>query len=562
MSTEKILLEGWLEKKSPKKVTKDNDLFNNLPSLWQKRYFTFVRVGKHKAELRYYGAMTVSGWNTNVVADRKGHIAINSKKGRCSVSRKGSTNCRFTIITPRVSGSHHGIATTNNLAGTTLHEYSLRASNVSDARQWFRALHHFINGDDNAGMGSDTDDSDSGNEVKEEYIRPRRSARADAQVLRHRRLARRKGDVSPKPAPVSSFEYQPRPQPKAVRSAPPPRVVAPPSPAPAPPVLHPYRSGMNIPGIRSVAEMEQERGVSAHRINQQADRSKLQSKPPAGVRRASAMGKSIFQDAMLSAVADIGMADRNPDVNRKNSDRTHNRTVSNIHRELHGISGLDVVDAPVYDQVQHATQTRSQQPPPGIRTASMLDVTQSSLPGTSLPGTSSLKNATQHGSTGSTGSTGVPGRRQRKFSLIGDILNGTTTGSAALDSSNTSRSTYSPARVTDKKAVQTALNRSPSRRTNRSRTYSSTLESVGEVPPPPPALDRKFSLVGDILNGKNNGGGGGGGGRSHLLQAASNLLASGEINAKHYTQVRQAIECNDVAIVNAFKNYLRHKQGH
>ena len=83
---------------------------------------------------------------------------------------------------------------------------------------------------------------------------------------------------------------------------------------------------------------------------------------------------------------------------------------------------------------------------------------------------------------------------------------------------------------TEPNSVRSVLNKSPSRRTNRSRTYSSSLEGVGE--------DRN-------------------GNKSELLQSAAKLYEENKITHVHYIQVRDAIVQDDQVIVKAFKSYLK-----
>jgi hypothetical protein len=577
--SEVLLLEGWLEKKSPKKVTKEqlDGYASKLPSVWQKRYFTFVRVGKHKAELRYYLSMTPSSWGTNVPGERKGVINITStKKGRCSVVRNGSSAKRFTITVPRVSGAHHGIQEDSYVAGTVLHDYALRARTALDASKWYRALHLFIGGDDTAGLNNSDSDSDAEEEV---ISRPaRRSIAADAEMnrraamLRRQRLARRK--IEPKPEPKPMFQYKPRPQ-KKTYAPPPPPVATKPSPS----------RGRNIPGIRSIVEIERDNNLTNERLHQISIASKLKTKPPAGIRRASAMGKSIFQDAMLQDVAPVGLADRNPDIHQTSSKRrNHQRTVSSIHRELHGISGLDVVDEP------SATlgSKLGVAPPPGIRTASMLDLgisqstarmhrTVSSIhkevennfssydkvpppppssddedhyyaydreydePHSAVPNQNQSVISSGGNSGGKSSGSGHGGRsgRARKFSLIGDILNGKSHAPTFEEPSDVYvPGEFSNSNTTTPTVVGSVLNRSPSRRTNHSRTYSSTLESVAEQPSYAP---KPFNGI------------------SKLLRAASTLYSNNQMSQKHLNEVKSAIESNNERTINAFTNYLKQK---
>ena len=512
MSTETILIEGWLEKKSIR-VTKS--IHTILPSLWQKRYFVLVHVGKNQGELRYYGTMTPSNYGGNVYGSRKGAIPISSKSRRCTVRREGSTANRFTVIAPRVSGSKHGIGQGSALAGTTLHEYALRAQDSYTASKWFGALHLFFNGDDTAGM-SRTIRSES-EEAPSPARPPPRSNRSDSEAerraaVRRRRLAQRKNNVhvstvSPPPPVV---EYKPRPKPSLTTS----------TSTSTSSFKHSIRvprspnryKGQPPPGIRSAKQIENDRSTNDASINHQAERTKLQSKPPSGVRRPSEVGKSIFQDAML--------ATNTPPSSRQT--RHHERTVSTIHRELTG--------GQIEERYQQPTaQVRLEAPPPGIRTSSMLDLgvsaasdrnSRNRTPSTikfdveinyneSVPPPPSYEPTYAYGNTSNTSNTSNAThatRRDRKFSLIGEILNGTTD------------------------SVRSVLNKSPSRRTNRSRTYSSSLEGVGE--------DRN-------------------GNKSELLQSAAKLYEENKITHVHYIQVRDAIVQDDQVIVKAFKSYLK-----
>ena len=542
MVKEKILLEGWLEKKSPKKVTKEHDLFNTLPSVWQKRYFVLVRVGVHQAELRYFGKMTPSAWG-NSVSDRKGAIPIRSTRGgRCSVSREGSTSRRFSLTAPRVSGSKHGVGVGSKVAATTLHQFALRAGSQNEARKWYVALHLFLRGDYNAGLS----DSDSGSESDDDIV-PTRSTRADSEAreanrraaLRRRRLAARR---VPAPVQAPAPMPMPTPAPRLIQRA---AVVR-----SAPPVVQQYsppRSNRNprladsiIPGIRSARQIERDNGISDSNIAHLAASSKLQSQPPAGVRRASAMiGKSIFLDAHRGN----GQGSNTTyESSAPSSSRSHQRTVSEIHRELGGIthSGHDVVDAP-YEHHQLAG-ARLSDAPPGIRTASMMDLGVSAATRTDYYDRSA---STVHNEVEAEGWDYVPPPpapeyipppplastrtdHRRRFSLIGDILDGTAHAADAHAIPPAPSATYGKP-ASNVSAVRSSLNRSPSRRTNRSRTYSSTLESVGEQP-------------------RNES--------SRLLQSALELYQGEQINKEHYGLVKAAIERNDVHIVNAFKNYL------
>jgi hypothetical protein len=49
---ERVLQQGWLEKKSPKINTHANSLVRALPSAWQRRYFVLALVAPHRCELR------------------------------------------------------------------------------------------------------------------------------------------------------------------------------------------------------------------------------------------------------------------------------------------------------------------------------------------------------------------------------------------------------------------------------------------------------------------------------------------------------------------------------
>ena len=542
--SEKILIEGWLEKKSPKKITKERkDIFhNNLPSMWQKRYFVLVRVGTKKAELRYFGTMTPSTYGGNVYGSRKGLIPINSTTGRCSVRREGRTPRRFTVVAPRVSGTHHGIGHDSTLAATSLHQYALRSQESSDARRWYVALHLFLKGDDNAGMSDSEDDDD------EPMAAPARSNRADSEAhrraaLRRRRLAQRKAQKEVQ-APPPVVQYKPRPKPApvqfkqpVVRAAPKPRMTTnvPRSPGRYKRGDGSLARGKPPPGIRRASKIERDRAITEAPIEHMAQQTKLQSKPPAGVRRASAVGKSMFQDAMLAT----GIPTAGPHaVAAVPASRNLHRTVSAIHQDLAG--------GPV-NQVYHSHQLGGQQldaPPPGVRTASMLDlgVTAPSdrnprnrtlstihreIEDFDIPPPPSYEPSYETYESSSSQARSERGMGDRKFSLIGDILNGKSRAADVIGSSSSSSS--SPPRPSAKvNMIRSTLNRSPSRRTNRSRTYSSSLESVGETADSKPGL----------------------------LQSAARLFESNKIDHVNYIKVRDAIVRNDETIVSAFQNYL------
>lgn len=492
MSKEKVLLEGWLEKKSPKKVTKEHDLFNNLPSIWQKRYFVFVRVGKKKAELRYYAQMHPSSFGGNIYTDRKGLLHINSKSGRCRVEREGRSPRRFTCIVPRVSGSHHGIKISNRHVSTELHAYALRAPDSNEARRWYVALDLFLRGDDDAGMAESSDEEDEPAPARRSSVADREAQRRAA--LRRRRIAANKARAAhAAPAPV------------AVVYVPPPPVQQ--QPVYARPTIR-SSGGRTIPGIRSLEEIQSDRKFMNGHTENLARGTKLQTKPPAGVRRASALGKSMFQSSMS------GSPTTSP--SRGGGKTRLSRTVSMVHREIAGTSGLENVMSPPtvalpgnqYDDPAYfnfnssaadfaassSNHSSSFVPPPPShgdngrnyhqRTASAVHREIQGIQGYCPP-----SNASNDLSSGTSSSMVPPPPKTlgRGFSMVGDILNGKGT---AADMGLTADDAYG-----EETYDYDSYSYQPQQQTQQQQTQQQ------QTQPPRISHGRGFSMVDDILSG-------------------------------------------------------------
>jgi hypothetical protein len=316
-----------------------------------------------------------------------------------------------------------------------------------------------------------------------------------------------------------------------------------------------------------------------------------------------------------SGVAGVGAMEPKP------TDRSLNRTASMIHRELAGFTPLSTnVQVPATNATakdgdySSESRTRLEEPPPGIRTASMADLGLGAIGGRSgdsrhgrtvsqihweLDGTmppppppdsdSDNDNDTvandhrrvyQYGASLDTGfgqgmASGSPprataatmtrqGRRhnargERGFSIVGEILDGAAT---ARDVAPPPKMIPSPRRTTN--AVKTMLDRSPSRRTMQSRTYSSSLESVEESATKKSSSSSSSSSSStesyggarNYNNGNSSNNNNAETEKTQLINAASQLYDSNQLTNSEYLKMTDAIIGGDQARINALKQLL------
>lgn len=565
-------------------------------------------VAPHRCELRYYSKMDEASYGGGrVPSDCKGVIHLDSTDPHCSVRRNvssNSANTRIDLVAPRLQGTHQGVSSDSVASSKILHKYSLRAKDANETWKWFTTLRSFLGGDDSGGLDAEESEDSSGSSDSDAPELPAR--RGPGMTDRQRRLARRKELEESKRRVISSPRARPKP---ATVYQPPAPVYQPPAPAVAqkPVYRSPkvwkqpknYNDGRLMsrppPGIRRASKVVDDRIDSLSGVISKADSTKLKSNPPPGVRRASQQvhpGKLLFRKASGA-------------IEPRGQNSLH-RTASAISRELESTVPLPVnirvpsTNATSKDgDYRSSVETRLNEPPPGIRTASMVDLGLGTLGrgksrndqhartasaihrdlGGFVPppppdsdsdeydfddSIDNIHHTYRHGTSYSTGPgrdisrgslersgatrlanetrrrQGHNGRGERGFSIVGEILDGAAT---ADDVAPQPRMIPSPEQYGYN--VKSVLDTNPSKRTMRHRKYSSSLESVIESPLLPTVDTDASSHRQESTE------------HASLIDAATRLYDENRLSHSEYLKMTDAIISGDQEKINAMESLLK-----